>query len=269
MRIRKGYCNALQLSSVTPPLASSPDLVSSIAHQPPWPTTPTPTFPSQKLHRLSDSGSNGGNDYFSPPPVMISRTNVPNTGIGTGEKRITVDSVEKMTTAVCESSISTETSSSSSVSSSLSTYGWWCEEEKVFPLKKRRMGLEKFITQEFDEKENGKKESVVANYKSRIKICHKKGKDYDDNYSNNTRIGKSLRCCRKNGKGWRCSRERAEGCEFCEHHIKLRDWEVSRNSDNGGDGEKEFRVGSKKKKRTMLISRILDRTMPLVANTSF
>ncbi|XP_043814725.1 uncharacterized protein LOC122724327 [Manihot esculenta] len=155
----------------------------------------------------------------------------------------------------CSNSISAETSAASSVSSSLSRHGWWYEEEKMFPLKKRRISLERFTAQECENKNEEIKEVTSTS---------------------------SWRCSRANGVGWRCSNQRREGYALCEHHInhsRMRDRKRRRNPSSNASrrcwgskqqqqsGGKDYEVGKKRGRRMLMISTILDRTVPLLATT--
>ncbi|KAF2289478.1 hypothetical protein GH714_036544 [Hevea brasiliensis] len=223
MRIRKRWDAPRYFSSLTPPPAP-PDLVSSTAQPPrplPWPRTHRP---QKLLHSKAES-------TFLFALISVNDDK-------------------------CSSSISTETSAASSVSSSLSRHGWWYEEEKVFPLKKRRISLERFTTQECENKNKEMKEVTNA----------------------------SWRCRRANGVGWRCSKQRLEGYAMCEHHInhsRMRDQKRRRNppsnasrrywgSNQQQEVAKDFRVGKKRRsrrRRMLMISTILDRTVPLLATS--
>ncbi|KAJ9181179.1 hypothetical protein P3X46_009334 [Hevea brasiliensis] len=248
MRIRKRWDAPRYFSSLTPPPAP-PDLVSSTAQPPrplPWPRTHRP---QKLLHQQSRIN------------VSICSNQNPRTGVGGGggvatkEKRSTAIN-ESVNDDKCSSSISTETSAANSVSSSLSRHGWWYEEEKVFPLKKRRISLERFTTQECENKNKEMKEVTNA----------------------------SWRCRRANGVGWRCSKQRLEGYAMCEHHInhsRMRDQKRRRNppsnasrrywgSNQQQEVGKDFRVGKKRRsrrRRMLMISTILDRTVPLLATS--
>uniref|UniRef100_A0A2C9VDD6 WRC domain-containing protein n=1 Tax=Manihot esculenta TaxID=3983 RepID=A0A2C9VDD6_MANES len=92
----------------------------------------------------------------------------------------------------------------------------------------------------------------------------------------------SWRCSRANGVGWRCSNQRREGYALCEHHInhpRMRDrkrrWNPSSNASRRcwgskqqqQSGGKDYGVGKKRGRRMLMISTILDRTVPLLATT--
>ncbi|XP_065631937.1 uncharacterized protein LOC112028378 isoform X2 [Quercus suber] len=95
----------------------------------------------------------------------------------------------------------TETSPTSSISSSLSYFGSWSEEEKAFPLKKRRASfirlmLKNEATRKQEKEEMGKKSTstgAIANDEER--------------------------CGRSNGKKWKCWQSALEGYAQCEYHL--------------------------------------------------
>ncbi|XP_050229885.1 uncharacterized protein LOC126678991 [Mercurialis annua] len=109
------------------------------------------------------------------PPVMISRINV---SICSNQNPVTSKTKEenipekKSSGDKCSSSISTRTSSTASSvcsSSSLSCHGKWCEEEKVFPLKKRKLSLERFMIDQECEIKNKNKKKMGANSRMEMK----------------------------------------------------------------------------------------------------
>lgn len=104
-------------------------------------------------------------------------------------------------------------------------------------------------------------------------------------------IEESMRCTRTNGMRWRCSKRKLEGYAWCKHHVNsaraMKGVEYCRNRglrrsigkpenvkkywrglkeavDHDDDaGRRDFKVGKKRKR--VMISSILDRTVPLVA----
>ncbi|XVF55992.1 hypothetical protein PTKIN_Ptkin06aG0080300 [Pterospermum kingtungense] len=171
-----------QQRSLSPP----PDLLSSssIMQQPPY----NPTIFSPMIMTMPPS-------HQHTPHVLVSRINarlssniIRNNGADSkhrlfaqdDESRTDDDSWSSMST---NGSIFGHTSTSSSVSSSLSYKGRWCEEERAIPLKKRRV--------------------VMVSYET-IQSKEMMG-----------------RCNRENGKGWRCKKMRVKGHSLCKHHLEL------------------------------------------------
>ncbi|XP_075637064.1 uncharacterized protein LOC142609377 isoform X1 [Castanea sativa] len=102
--------------------------------------------------------------------------------------------------SAAETETETETSPTSYISSSLSHFGSWSEEEKAFPLKKRRASfirlmLKNEATRKQEKEEMGKKSTSGA-------IANNEG-----------------RCGRSNGKKWRCWQSALEGNAQCEYHL--------------------------------------------------
>ncbi|XP_023916832.2 uncharacterized protein LOC112028377 [Quercus suber] len=100
-----------------------------------------------------------------------------------------------------ETETQTQTSPTSSISSSLSHFGSWSEEEKAFPLKKRRASFIRLMlknesTRKQEKEEMGKKSTST-------------GAIANDEW----------RCVRSNGKKWRCWQSALEGYAQCEYHL--------------------------------------------------
>ena len=94
--------------------------------------------------------------------------------------------------------------------------GRWCEEERAIPLKKRRVVMVRYETNQ--SKENLKKGALEERQRE---------------------IGEMKRCNRGNGKGWRCSKMRVKGHTLCKNHLELqrmRNINCSRRS-NQGEGD--------------------------------
>ncbi|CAK7342295.1 unnamed protein product [Dovyalis caffra] len=168
-------------------------------------------------------------------------------------------------------------SAESSVSSSLPSHGSWCEEDKVFPLKKRRISLERFIsTQESSTVDKQKQNRKIAEmWASSVndQTIYGKSKHQGEVEINSDQameeIDLMMRCSKVNGARWRCSTRKLEGHSLCKHHLNLQRMYDSRRFggsyrlSNASNAAKDFR-GSKKRKKVM-ISSILDRTVPLLA----
>ncbi|GFY99831.1 hypothetical protein Acr_13g0012310 [Actinidia rufa] len=117
-----------------------------------------------------------------------------------------------------------QTSTDNSISSSPShEEGHWCEEDKVFPLKKRRTTFTSKVrvTSLMHKQQN---ERVSKTYD------HKNGRgDRDDEpvekheakrrESKGEMMREAWRCSRRNGRGWRCHRQALEGHSMCQHHL--------------------------------------------------
>ncbi|KAJ6425756.1 hypothetical protein OIU84_026354 [Salix udensis] len=159
---------------------------------------------------------------------------------------------------------SADISAATSVSSSFPSYGCWCEEEKVFPLKKRRISLERFIsTQECSKVDKQKQNRKIAKMwaSSGSEAVYGEERDYNEVEIINSDPAKEeglemmMRCTKVNGAGWRCSKRRFEGYSLCKHHFNMQRKYNRRRL--------RFSV-TKKRKKVMMISSILDRTMPLL-----
>ncbi|KAJ6304019.1 hypothetical protein OIU77_017821 [Salix suchowensis] len=172
----------------------------------------------------------------------------------------TADNSRDSTTTTTNSA---DISAATSVSSSFPSYGCWCEEEKVFPLKKRRISLERFIsTQESSKVDKQKQNRKIAKMwaSSGTEAIYGEERDYNEVEINSDpakeeSLEMMMRCTKVNGAGWRCSKRRFEGYSLCKHHFKMQRKYNSRRL--------RFSV-SKKRKKVMMISSILDRTMPLL-----
>ncbi|XP_015583956.1 uncharacterized protein LOC8260975 isoform X2 [Ricinus communis] len=254
MRIRKVWSNT-KAHCDNHSLAAPTDVSSAAQSPPPW------------LQILQHS-----------PPIMISRVNVSvcsnqNTVIASSEEGTGSSTEEKSLHGdKCSSSISTKTSAASSASSSLSRHGRWCEEEKAFPVKKRRLSLERFITQESEHK-NKKAKTKAIFRRSASKIKHEKEREYKYNEVDDEMKMGSLRCSGRNGLGWRCKRnQKVKGSGWCDDPIRGgKHPSASPNAFIGESDECYGRKGcgvGKKKTRIRRISSILSRTMPLLANAN-
>ncbi|KAL9336362.1 hypothetical protein Peur_070850 [Populus x canadensis] len=206
---------------------------------------------------------------FDPPPVMRSTINASicsnqNPDIlaeerTSEEKRLVAANTHQSTTM--DNSSSSSSSAATSVSSSLPSYGSWCEEEKAFPLKKRRISLERFIsTKESSKVDKQKRHRKIAKMwasSGTHEAIYGEERDYNDVEINSDQaIEENLmtRCTKVNGAGWRCSKRRFEGYSLCKHHFKMQRMYNSRRP----------RFGGSKKRKKVMISSILDRTMPLL-----
>ncbi|GKV34535.1 hypothetical protein SLEP1_g59399 [Rubroshorea leprosula] len=107
----------------------------------------------------------------------------------------------------------------------------WYEEEKVFPLKKRRgRFVEDDVIMEKDKKANAKMKAKMN------KKCVQQQNDNDPEEikevdgGNTTTTGarkrsrggalmEGSRCSRVNGRGWRCCQQTLVGYSLCEHHL--------------------------------------------------
>ncbi|XP_022766026.1 growth-regulating factor 7-like [Durio zibethinus] len=87
--------------------------------------------------------------------------------------------------------------------------GWWCEEERAIPLKKRRVVV------------------TVSHEKNQSKEMMKKGALEE---------GYDQRCNRGNGKGWRCDKMRVKGHSLCKHHLEM---QRMRNNNNPGRNQED------------------------------
>ena len=132
----------------------------------------------------------------------------------------------------------------------------------MFPLKKRRISLERFIsTQEsskVDKKKQNKKIAKMWASSGTEAICGEE-RNYNEVEINSDQAKEEslemMRCTKVNGAGWRCSKRRFEGYSLCKHHFNMQ----------GKYNHRRLRFsGSKKRKKVMMISSILDRTMPLL-----
>jgi len=139
--------------------------------------------------------------------------------------------------------------------------GSWCEEEKAFPLKKRRISLERFIsTKESSKVDKQKRNRKIAKMwasSGTHEAIYGEERDYNEVEINSDQaIEENLmtRCTKVNGAGWRCSKRRFEGYSLCKHHFKMQRMYNSRRP----------RFGGSKKRKKVMISSILDRTMPLL-----
>ncbi|XVE61277.1 hypothetical protein DITRI_Ditri06bG0026800 [Diplodiscus trichospermus] len=197
MRIRNN--GTLPQLSLSPP----PDLLSSSILQPPpspppyQPTISSPTKPMMMNTHPSSSPSNQ-----QPPHVMTSRINArlsSHIDNGADFKDTTDDSCSLPTNESFRHGVFCQTSTSSSVSSSLSYNGRWCEEERAIPLKKRKVVMVSYETNQ--SKEIMKKDALMEERKQEM--------------------GEKERCNRTNGKGWRCNKQRVKGSRLCKHHLEL------------------------------------------------
>ncbi|KAL5808457.1 hypothetical protein ACOSQ3_029148 [Xanthoceras sorbifolium] len=113
-------------------------------------------------------------------------------------------------------------------------FGRWCEEEKAFPLKKRRGNLERKANQEtIVEKDNKKmktKMKTKMNKKFGLKDDdhneHEEGERKENGENNSAKkrgrggaLMEGSRCSRVNGRGWRCCQQTLVGYSLCEHHL--------------------------------------------------
>jgi hypothetical protein len=130
----------------------------------------------------------------------------------------------------------------------------------VFPLKKRRISLERFIsTQESRKVDKQKRNRKIAKMwaSSGTEAIYGEERDYNEVEINSDQaIEENLmtRCTKVNGAGWRCSKRRFEGYSLCKHHFNMQRMYNSRRP----------RFGGSKKRKKVMISSILDRTMPLL-----
>ncbi|KAK3001678.1 hypothetical protein RJ639_021612 [Escallonia herrerae] len=114
---------------------------------------------------------------------------------------------------------SAETSTgSSSCSSSSPREGHWFEEDKIFPLKKRRVSIESNGTRAMELKRKN------IHVKQRTSKCISE-KSIDGDYvvakNGAKEVMEGVRCSRRNGRGWRCCQPTAVGFSVCEHHPDL------------------------------------------------
>ena len=131
----------------------------------------------------------------------------------------------------------------------------------MFPLKKRRISLERFIsTQESSKVDKQKQNKKIAKMwaSSGTEAIYGEERDYNEIEINSDQAMEEslmMRCTKVNGAGWRCSKRRFEGYSLCKHHFNMQ----------GKYNHRRLRFsGSKKRKKVMMISSILDRTMPLL-----
>ncbi|XWS43256.1 hypothetical protein CRYUN_Cryun16bG0087300 [Craigia yunnanensis] len=213
MRIRSSGTHPPQ-RSLSPP----PDLLSSsILREPPSPPPYKQTvFSPTKAKMIMTTPPSSSPSDQQAPHVMVSRinarlsSNIDNgaDSKGTFFKTSLLFAQDDETTTDDTWSISTnenfghdifgQTLTSSSVSSSLSYNGRWCEEERAIPLKKRRVVMVSYETNQ--SKEMMKKGALEERQRE---------------------IGEMKRCNRGNGKGWRCSKMRVKGHRLCKHHLEL------------------------------------------------
>ncbi|XWS59270.1 hypothetical protein CRYUN_Cryun08bG0107000 [Craigia yunnanensis] len=195
--------------SLSPP----PDLLSSSRlQQPPSPPPYKPTkFPPTKAMIMTTPPSSSPSDQQAPH-VMVSRINarlssIFDNGADSTFKTSRFFAQDDETTTDHSWCMSTnesfghgifgQTSTSSSVSSSLSYNGRWCEEERAIPLKKRRVVMVSYETNQSKEKV---KKGALGEGKREM--------------------GEMERCNRGNGKGWRCNKMRVKGHSLCKHHLE-------------------------------------------------
>ncbi|GLT88319.1 hypothetical protein SLE2022_063500 [Rubroshorea leprosula] len=123
-------------------------------------------------------------------------------------------------------------SGSGSVSSHHQVVERWYEEEKVFPLKKRRGSFERRVEDEMIMEKDKK-----GNTKMKTKMNKKCGQQKDNEQEENKEADSSTttagakkkgrggalmegsRCSRVNGRGWRCCQQTLVGYSLCEHHL--------------------------------------------------
>lgn len=91
----------------------------------------------------------------------------------------------------------------------------WYEEEKAFPLKKRKGSFEEIMI-----KENAKMKTKMS------KKCEKVETKHDDVSAAGAKkrgrggaLMEGSRCSRVNGRGWRCCQQTLVGYSLCEHHL--------------------------------------------------
>ncbi|OMO68919.1 Growth-regulating factor 5 [Corchorus olitorius] len=149
----------------------------------------------------------------------------------TTDQSWSVSTNESFGNAVC-----VQSSTSSSVSSSLSYNGRWCEEEKTMPLKKRRVLMVSYETSQRKEMKKNKKDAG----EKKQEIGEIEG--YES-------------CNLKDGKGWKCRKMRVKGHSYCKHHLeKQRMNDINRRKQN--KKHKEVKARS--------ISSLLKNTVPLL-----
>ncbi|KAE8731156.1 WCRKC thioredoxin 1 isoform 1 [Hibiscus syriacus] len=191
----------------------------------------------------SPQPSNPPSDQQPPQHIMVSRINARLSSIDNGsDSKDTIDSWSMSTNDSFGHTVFVQTSSSSSsVSSSLSLNGRWCEEEKAKPLKKRRVVMDALMEER----------------------------------------NQNQRCNRENGKGWRCNKMRVKGRSLCNHHLEMQRTRNTHCATTGNEEEEEaeeeegttsFAVsgnqkGEKKRvkvvKKARCISSLLRDTVPL------
>ncbi|XP_011004845.1 PREDICTED: uncharacterized protein LOC105111232 isoform X2 [Populus euphratica] len=109
--------------------------------------------------------------------------------------------------------------------------GRWGEEDRAFPLKKRR-GSFKRISNEETTMDTSKKMKTKMKTKMEKKCLQQNGDSEEDDTetkegaSSNvkTKAGggallEGSRCSRVNGRGWRCCQQTLVGYSLCEHHL--------------------------------------------------
>ncbi|XVF07391.1 hypothetical protein REPUB_Repub06bG0134900 [Reevesia pubescens] len=246
MRIRNSGNHPQPQRSHLPP----PDLLSSSIlqqQQPPSPSLPSkPTFSPTKAMVMTstDPLSSSPSDQQVAPHVMVSRINarlsssIHNNGADfedtffnqsrsfAPDHETTTD--DSWSTSTNEQSfghgIFGQTSTSSSVSSSLASNGRWCEEERAIPLKKRRVVMVSYETNQSKEMKKKKKKRDALEETRKREMGESEGNDIDE------------RCNRGNGKGWRCNKMRVKGHSLCKHHLeRQRMRNIMRNQREGED----------------------------------
>uniref|UniRef100_A0A5B6YZ51 Putative WRC protein n=1 Tax=Davidia involucrata TaxID=16924 RepID=A0A5B6YZ51_DAVIN len=191
---------------------------------------------------------------------------------------------------------SVESSAASTISSSPSHQEHWCEEDKVFPVKKRRV---RFRSKARDatilmDIADRKKMTVRERRKSDKKWVGDndvEDEEEDDiekdsakkrGINRGGKIMEGSRCSRMNGRGWRCCQPTLVGYSLCEHHlgkgklrsmnsVRRRTTEAKINStkkdDDDNGNEKGLMVVARGRKRNGFlkarsISSLLDQTEP-------
>ncbi|CAK9148444.1 unnamed protein product [Ilex paraguariensis] len=118
----------------------------------------------------------------------------------------------------------TPAGSSFSISSSLSHEGHWCEEDKLFPLKKRRVILKCNTTTMLTEKKyiHGR-ETIRSNKKWVDGVVVKESTEQKRLENSGGKIMEANSLCHRTGsRGWRCCRPTLMGYSWCEYHLEQR-----------------------------------------------
>ncbi|KAA8518287.1 hypothetical protein F0562_015830 [Nyssa sinensis] len=125
---------------------------------------------------------------------------------------------------------SVESSAVSSISSSISHQDHWCEEDKIFPVKKRRLAsftsklLREATIMDTDRKkmtvrERRKSKKISADDNDEEDGVVEKDSTAKKRGRNGSKIREGSRCSRMNGRGWRCCQPTLVGYSLCEHHL--------------------------------------------------
>ncbi|KAJ4971364.1 hypothetical protein NE237_004463 [Protea cynaroides] len=102
------------------------------------------------------------------------------------------------------------------LSSSSNQVERWCEEEKAFPLKKRRGSF----NHKAIDKEKKMRSILKITTNQKWVQPHEDGGDDDEGEGRNRGVEmEGSRCSRINGRGWRCCQKTLMGYSLCEHHL--------------------------------------------------